>query len=143
MSYSLAELIGIISREISEREQYAFEKSQFKELTPRQLAYIEAVAQLHEATLSEVAAFLHVTKPSASVVLDRLTDMGYVKKVKSDNDRRVSHLHLREKGLQAAGLHERVHAEAAARIKELLSPRDIESLINILNIVVKEMDHYE
>ena len=44
--------------------------------------------------MSDVAARLEVSRPTATVALEKLEQKGYVTKVPSSIDRRVSHVHL-------------------------------------------------
>jgi DNA-binding MarR family transcriptional regulator len=84
-------------------------------------------------TLSELAQKLNITKPSASVMIDRLKDHGYLIKVKSDNDRRSAHVHLTDKGEKAAQVHTEVHEEIAKLLSKELTKSEKEILIVLLN----------
>jgi DNA-binding MarR family transcriptional regulator len=48
--------------------------------------------------ISYLARELDLTKPTVTVLADKLVDKGYIKRVKSDKDRRSMHLHIDKKG---------------------------------------------
>ncbi len=51
-------------------------------------------------TMKELAERIHRTKPTVTVLIDKLVDYGYVSKEKSSEDSRVTFITLTEKGLQ-------------------------------------------
>jgi len=57
-------------------------------------------------SLSGLARELKLTKPIITVLVDKLVEKGYVKRVKSDEGRRSMHLHIDEKGAKIDTLRE-------------------------------------
>jgi len=61
---------------------------------------ILAFLYTHEnITMKELAEKIHRSKPTVTVLVDKLVALGYVTKEKSDTDSRVTYIHLTEKGL--------------------------------------------
>jgi DNA-binding MarR family transcriptional regulator len=136
MEYRLDELINIILSKSEQLEEDLKNRSALKDLTVNQLHCIEVVGQRQNPTLTEIAAELKITKASASVLVDKLAEKGYVKKVQSDTDRRSAHLHLTEKGELAGNLHKEVHLSFAKLLTTPLVETEKEQLVGLLNKAV-------
>lgn len=131
--HSLEELINIILSKSEQLEEKIKQESDLKNLTIKQLYCIELIHEMENPTLSELAIKLEISKASASVMLDRLDDNGYIKKVKSDNDRRSAHVHLTHKGDKAAHLHIDLHIQFAKLLTDGLTESEKDILIVLLN----------
>lgn len=51
-------------------------------------------------SMKELAEKIHRTKPTVTVLIDKLVEYGYVKKEKSYDDSRVTYINLTKKGLE-------------------------------------------
>lgn len=51
-------------------------------------------------TMKELAEKIHRTKPTVTVLIDKLVEYGYVEKEKSSTDNRVTYIKLTEKGYE-------------------------------------------
>lgn len=134
---SLEELINKILIKSEQLEERIKEESNLKNLTVKQLLCIEYIHNMENPTLSELAQNLKITKPSTSVMLDRLEENGFVHKVKSDEDRRVDHVHLTDKGDRAAHLHVDMHKRFAALLTQDLTDSEKDILVVLLNRAIK------
>jgi DNA-binding MarR family transcriptional regulator len=63
--------------------------SGISKLTISQFQYIDAIYQLGEPRISEIADKLQITKASVTTTIHRLNDLGYVLKTQSSEDKRV------------------------------------------------------
>jgi DNA-binding MarR family transcriptional regulator len=71
-------------------------------------------------SVSDVAAFLGVTLPTASAIVDRLVRAGAMRTRASRDDRRRSHLYLTAAGrVRLRGIRQGVHADLAASLARL------------------------
>lgn len=70
---------------------------------------LEAIEESEYVTLTQIADKLCVTKATASVTVKRLVKKGFVKKVKEENDKRISTLKLTPKGEDCCGKHREFH----------------------------------
>jgi DNA-binding MarR family transcriptional regulator len=57
-----------------------------------------ALFKKDKSTMKEIAESIHRTRPTVTVLIDKLVDKGYVAKEKSDSDSRVTYIWLTEKG---------------------------------------------
>jgi len=74
------------------------DQADFSDLTHQQLQYMKVLVKMDNPTLSELAKELSLTKPTVTVLVNKLAEKGYIKRVQSDVDRRVMHLDLDSKG---------------------------------------------
>jgi MarR family transcriptional regulator, transcriptional regulator for hemolysin len=85
------------------------EQSDFSDLTHQQLEYLKVLVKMDNPTPSELAKELDLTKPTVTVLVNKLAEKGYIKRVHSDDDRRVMHLFLDSKGEKINALRELAH----------------------------------
>ena len=130
--------IELISRLMGVLETEAFEQEGFSDLSMRQLLYVETIARLENPTFSELAEALSVSKPSVTALVHKLIRMGYLKKIQSQEDRRVYHINLAEKGLRFTEMHANVHRLMAERLTARLDGEQISQLAALLKTVVGE-----
>lgn len=135
--YSIEDLINIILSKSEQLEELAKQKTDLKNLTTRQLHCIELIHSMENPTLSELTKKMKITKASTSVMLDRLDQHGFIKKVKSDSDRRSAHVHLTERGDKAAHLHVNVHKQFAMHLTKELTDSEKDILVVLLNKAIK------
>ena len=136
---TIEELINIILSKSEQLEEFLKQKSDLKNLTARQLHCIELIHEMENPTLSELAEGMRITKPSASVMLDRLEEHGFIQKIKSDEDRRSAHVHLTDKGDRAAHLHVDLHKEFAGRLTANLTESEKDILVVLLNKAIQSL----
>ncbi len=70
---------------------------------------LEAIEESEYVTLTQIADKLSITKATASVTIKRLVKKGFIKKVKAENDKRISTLKLTQKGEDSCGKHREFH----------------------------------
>lgn len=137
--HSVEELINIILSKSEQLEEAMKQESNLKNLTVKQLLCIELIHDMENPTSSELAQKLQITKPSTSVMLDRLEEHGFIKKIQSDSDRRSAHVHLTTKGDKAAHLHMYMHKRFAGLLTKGLTHSEKEILIVLLNKAIKTL----
>ena len=134
--YTLTEIVDILTRTMGEMESRVLTGSEFAALSMRQLHYLDTINRLGHPTLSELAQELGVSRPSVTAAVAKLTEAGFVAKVASDEDRRVSHVHLAKKGHRIVRLHDGVHQTVADMIAGALNKRERQELVRMLNKVI-------
>jgi DNA-binding MarR family transcriptional regulator len=138
--YTLAEIIERLSQSMQEHEDAVTQESVFANLTLTQIHYLDAIRHLEMApTISELAEFLKVTKPTATNALERLEQEGYLRKVPSSEDRRVWYVHLSTKGLKISELHDQIHQGYAKLFEKALSKNELDQIVKLLNKVILHM----
>jgi DNA-binding MarR family transcriptional regulator len=133
----LKEAITYLSGFIEKVLEETLDQSDFADLTPQQLQYLKVIVKLKNPTLTELANELDLTKPTVTVLADKLSEKGYIKRVHSDKDRRVMHLHIDKKGTKINALREIAHQKMAEKIRSGLSETETAILTELLKKIVK------
>lgn len=110
---NLVDLVARLSNMMAQMEEQAKEKYNTTGLTQTQMHYLEAIGQLENPNLTELSLALRLSKPTVTVAIDKLIEKECVYKVRSDQDRRSTHLHLTEKGIQLNKMHDFAHKSIA------------------------------
>ncbi|GAI82252.1 unnamed protein product [marine sediment metagenome] len=131
------DIITLLTTEIAKIEEKTITGSRFSELTGKQMHYLEVISNLDNPNLSELATELNLSKPSITAIIDKFEEKGFIRKVKSDEDRRVSHIHMAEKGKEIEKVHSKIHMRISDMFTSKLSEGDSKSLINLLSKIVK------
>lgn len=134
-SHTLIEIVELFSRKIGEMEAGIRDSSELKELTFKQVFCLEMINNMRNPSLSELARALRITKPSTTVLVDKLVKKGYITRVQSDEDRRSAHLHLTDKGHTINELHDEAHRKFAGYIEKSITTDENEILLKLLNKV--------
>lgn len=124
----------VVTRKAYDIEEYFLKQSEFSELSLSQIHHLEAINELINPTVSELARKLELSKPTVTIMLDKLVDKGYVIKIRSDEDRRSAHVHLTEKGNKLKDLHDQIHKKLAEIITKGLNEQEVE----ILKIIMEK-----
>ena len=125
------------TRLISVAEEDAKEQCETQELTATQLNYLEIIGELHNPTLTELASAMKLTKPSVTIIIDRLVAKGFVRKVQSDSDKRSSHLHLTELGEHVNKRHDYAHDYMIDLIEKKLDKNEVKSFTLLLDKITE------
>jgi DNA-binding MarR family transcriptional regulator len=134
---NLSESISYLSDLVEKVLEETIIQSDFNDLTRKQFHYLQVIIRMKNPALSELARELGITKPTVTVLVDKLVEKGYVRRVKSDDDRRSMHLHLNKKGNKINTLREIAHNRIAEKIKSGLSETETAIFTTLLNKLVR------
>jgi DNA-binding MarR family transcriptional regulator len=135
---NLKETITYLSDLIEKILEETLDQSDFGDLTAQQLQYLKVLVKMKNPTLTELAREIGLSKPTVTVLIDKLTEKGYVKRVHSDEDRRVTHLYIDKKGKKINVLLEIAHERMAEKIRSGLNETETAILIELLRKIVKQ-----
>lgn len=116
-------------REIKERE---FQQTDYQDLSVASIHYINVISSMHNPTFVELANKLGFSKPSVTIMINKLLEMGYVQKTRSHEDGRVFYIALTEKGKKIAKAYDDAHYKVVEHITAKLSSEEIDTLIALL-----------
>ncbi len=125
------------------KEELDLKESGIEDLTMVEIHVLEAVEKTsveHDATMKEVADFLHISKGSLTVSSNRLIKKGYLTKLTDEFDRRKKYLKLTEKGIEICKIHAEWHKGLTKHAIDGLSENETEVLVSSLE---KIMDFLE
>ena len=98
MEELLIEFINTFDLSLKKTQQDGDTSGELSKLTIHQLQYIDAIHQLGEPTITEIADKLHYAKASVTNGVNKLIALGLVTKAQSREDRRVFHISLTATG---------------------------------------------
>jgi DNA-binding MarR family transcriptional regulator len=109
-------------------------------LTMLQLQVLAYLASKTDAQMLDIADHFRISKPTATVHLDRLVLMKLVKRFSDKNDRRITKLMLTVKGqrLFKEGLKRK--NEHVIKMLAYLSDKDKQAILDILNKLVAKIE---
>ncbi|ETA73227.1 MarR family transcriptional regulator [Ligilactobacillus equi] len=90
-------------------EENELRKSKFSDLTMKEMHAIHEISMYDQKSASQVAKGLHLTPGTLTSTINRLEKKGYVKRIRSESDRRVIRLGLTKKGRIIYRSHEAFH----------------------------------
>jgi DNA-binding MarR family transcriptional regulator len=81
--------------------QEIFRRFQDREasLTTMETFCVESIQALGSPTVNEFATFMRISTPNAAYKVNSLVDKGYIRKIRSEKDRREYHLEVTQKYL--------------------------------------------
>lgn len=135
-TYTLIELIEILTGYIGDFELKFLKEIEREGLTAKMLTYLFEIHKLGNPTFTELARDLGLSKPSVTAIVDKLEGLGFIKRVKSDEDRRTAHIHVTKKGDELSRIHDRVHQNIADIFAKNLNKGDLNRLVELLNKVI-------
>ncbi len=106
-------------------------------LTINQFQYIDAIYEIGEPTITEVANKLNITKASTTTGLKKLVNMGYVIKTQSSADKRVYHVTLTEVGEQLITAKYQAFREYGEFVLRALNKSEVAQFKLILTKIIK------
>ncbi len=125
------------------KEELDLKESGIVDLTMVEIHVLEAVNKTsveHDATMKEVADFLHISKGSLTVSSNRLIKKGYLIKVTDEFDRRKKYLKLTDKGMNICQIHDQWHKGLTKNTLDGLTAEQTEVLADSLERVMEMLN---
>lgn len=110
-------------------------KERESSLSATEMFSVDIIESLNRPTIGEFAEFIGVSFPSATYKVNALEDKGYIKRVRSNTDRRESYLELTKKYYDYAKLNDQDMREVVNKINEEFTDEEIELLGKLLSVV--------
>ena len=142
-STALNEVLVDTYHNILRVEEKALKKSGRIHLSIKEMHLLEAVGKGDEQgrTVSEIADAMNITRPTATVAINKLEKRGYLEKQPDDEDGRTVRITLTRSGKRIDHFHRLYHYNMVTKISESLTDEDKASLfqgIQKLNEFLKE-----
>ena len=126
-------LIVEVFNDILMIEESALRSGKFTDVSVTEVHTIEAIGMYTKHTTSEVAKKLKVTVGTLTVAVNNLVKKDYVKRIRSEDDRRVVKLGLTSKGRLLYRMHEKFHADLVRASITGLSKDEEKVLVHALS----------
>lgn len=111
------------------------------DLSMGQLKTLMTLASRQPATVSEIAETLEVGKPAASVLVDRLVQLGYAARTEDSEDRRRTLVTTTAAGSDLVTRLRQGHIDRMVRWLEAIAPDDLDALTRGLQALVAVAEH--
>ena len=100
---------------------------------------VELIYAMGNPTINEFASFAQLSAPNAAYKVSSLVKKGYVRKVRSEEDKREYHLEVTDKYMKTYGVTYDYIGTVMKRIRERFSPEEVEELEEILGVIDDEL----
>jgi DNA-binding MarR family transcriptional regulator len=104
-------------------------------LSISEMHLIECIGKGKEegANISKIASVLCVTRPSATIAVNKLEKKGYVKKASCQDDGRVVYVILTDKGHEINDIHKQYHRDMVDAVSKELSENERRYIIDVIH----------
>lgn len=133
-------LAGRLSEAASNFILNALKREGYGDLLPCHGDILHVLTRQETATVVELARLTRRSKSTASALVAKLVDLGYIEKERSCADSRVVHLRLTEKGRTFLPVSERISRELHEIVTKGLSEDEIRQAENLLAGVLNHFD---
>ena len=100
---------------------------------------MEIIYALGSPTINEFSSFVQISPPNAAYKINSLIQKGYVRKVRSREDKREYHLEATQKYIDYYNISCRYLSTVMGRIEARFPPEDVEKLAEMLRIISAEL----
>ncbi|AVQ32369.1 MULTISPECIES: MarR family winged helix-turn-helix transcriptional regulator [Fusobacterium] len=113
-------------------------KRGIKCLTHTELHLIEAIGQ-DSLTMNELAEKIGITMGTATVAVSKLTEKGFIARVRSNSDRRKVFVSLTPKGSKALAYHNNYHKMIMSTLTEDIADKDLTHFIEVFEVILNAL----
>ncbi len=140
LSAEQSETLTRLFNNIIHKEEKAVISDEFRDISGNDMHIIEAIGIEEPRSMSAVAKDLHVTVGTLTIAINSLVKKGYVKRVRSEKDRRVVLISLLEKGKKAYRHHKEFHE---AMVNAALTDLDKEQAQTLIRALTNLDDFFQ
>ncbi|MGL6292916.1 MarR family winged helix-turn-helix transcriptional regulator [Eubacterium aggregans] len=108
-------------------------------LTTVETFCMETIMALGRPTVNEFATFLEISSSNATYKVNQLVGKGYLKKVRSEQDKREYHLQVTKKYIDYYNITNRYVSEVMALVRDRFSPEELKQFEGVLCIIDEEL----
>ncbi|MFJ5763173.1 MarR family winged helix-turn-helix transcriptional regulator [Neobacillus sp. NPDC093182] len=137
LKYNAASMVGKIRDAINKLIVSELEKHGIEGIVPSHGDILVFLYQKNRLSVKEIAEKIHRKQPTVTVLVDKLEKLGYVERIKSEEDSRVTLIDLTEKGKQLEPLFREVSDKVNDSIYGRLNTAEKEQLEHLLERILK------
>ena len=137
MEELLIEFINTFDLSLKKMQKDAGASGVLSRLTIHQVQYIDAIHQLEDPTITEIAEKLNYAKASVTNGVNKLVALGFATKTQSGEDRRVFHVSLTAAGERLVKAKYQALKEYGRFLRHSLSEEEAQQFEAILTKLVK------
>ena len=114
----------------------ALKENGAEELVPSHGDILACLYTNNKMTMKDIADKIHRTRPTVTVLIDKLEKLNYVKRTVSDKDNRYTYISLTKKGEDFKPIFEKISNELNDILYKNLSNDEAETLEDILKKII-------
>lgn len=142
MEKNFSKLVNLIWSECIENLNGILAESEREKFSNNDYYYLLMIQSMKNPILSDIATKLNMTKPAITCMIHKLENLGLVKKYRSENDKRMFHVCLTEKGEQILDGDRTVYRRVVSMISSICKDeRELEIVTRIVEDVVNELEN--
>jgi DNA-binding MarR family transcriptional regulator len=123
----------------SARRRAICEQPLYRGVSMPQIHILIMLIERGPMTVSELAALLSISAPSASSILDRMEENGLVKRERDEVDRRVVHVDVTTHGRGVVDGMMGLHRDFTSRLLQSMSDEDLQHVVRAVEAVRKAL----
>ncbi len=108
-------------------------------LTTVETLCVEMIYVLGSPTVNEFASFINISAPNAAYKVNSLINKGYIRKVRSEDDKREYHLMVTDKFYKYYNLSTIYVNQVMERIRQRFLPEQLEMISGLLRVISEEL----
>lgn len=125
-------VIQSITRNIRELKEKEIENMELQDFSFSYFRYIEAVNMLEKPTFVELTMKMGLSKPTVTIMVNKLIDKGFIQKTKSPEDGRIYYLSLTAKGKEIIDSYNDIYKKYTEQIADRFNKKEMDILISLL-----------
>ena len=136
----MKEMLSLVSRIHEKGNRFIIEELKnngAEGLAPSHGDILVCLYKNSKMTMKDIANCIHRTKPTVTVLVDKLEKLGYLKRELSDKDNRCTYIVLTQKGEDFQTTFEKISKNLNEMLYKNLSPEESELIEKLLRKVVK------
>ena len=136
----MKEMLSLVSKIHEKGNRFIIEELKnngAKGLAPSHGDILVCLYKNGKMTMKDIADSIHRTKPTVTVLIDKLEKLGYLKRVASDEDSRFTNIVLTQKGEDFKVIFEKISKDLNKMLYKNLSPEESELIEKLLRKVIK------
>lgn len=126
-------LLSSVFNDIIKLEEKFLKKTKFNDISIKELRTIDAIGLNRTRTMSYIAKKIDITLGTLTVSINNLEKKGYVKREKSEKDKRIVTINLTEKGKSVFKTHQKFKENIMQQVIISLSQQEKEIFNGALN----------
>ncbi|UQS82059.1 MarR family transcriptional regulator [Bombilactobacillus folatiphilus] len=126
------QLLTIVYTDILRVEERELKKSDFKDISVKEMHAIDAITMYEHKTSSKLAKELMITPGSVTTMVGNLVRKGYVVRIYGEDDHRIVRLGLTRKGRLVYRAHDLFHRRMVAKFIESFNQSQVEIIEHAL-----------
>ncbi len=110
-----------------------YEEINFNRIKGIRFKYLKEIHKRKEVTITELADYFSISKPTVTEVINHFIKNGIVEKRKCEEDKRISYIYLTDIGKTLATTNTLESNRAVEKLYDKLSPRELKTLIKLFD----------